>query len=73
MLGTGNWPKKAVGLGELLRISALGLLAGLAIGAAAGVAVAGEPSNFKILKLEGNPSLADLNRALQWWNSAQEI
>jgi hypothetical protein len=41
-------------LGEHLRISVLGLIAGLAIGAAAGVAVAGEASNFKILKLEGN-------------------
>jgi hypothetical protein len=37
-----------------LRISVLALFAGLAIGAAAGVAVAGEASNFKILKLEGN-------------------
>jgi Matrixin len=41
-------------LGDLLRIWVLGLIAGLAIGAAAGVAVAGEASNFKILKLEGN-------------------
>ena len=41
-------------MGDRLRISVLGLIAGLAIGAAAGVAVAGEASNFKILKLEGN-------------------
>lgn len=49
-------------MGDVLRISVLGLFAALAC-AAAGAATAGEALNFKILKLEGN--------TVRWQKSAQ--
>ena len=50
----GNPAAKAARLGDfLLRVSILGLIAGLAM-CATGAALASDASNFKILKLEGN-------------------
>jgi hypothetical protein len=49
----GNRPKRPLDWGILLRVSILGLIAGFAM-CVTGAASAGDASNFKILKLEGN-------------------